>query len=136
MSENDQRDIHAHLRIGGLQVFQIQKTVTKIGRSSGNDLILKYPQISRKHAEIRRKNDQFEIIDLNSTGGTFVNGRRIIRQELTKGDLIGLVNLHLIFEIGNVPEAAFEYQTPRNLAHANRDTKTLPRPKMRASNEK
>ena len=136
MSRNDMRDIDAHLRIGGLQVYQIEKTITKIGRSSGNDLILKYPQISRKHAEIRRKNDKFEIYDLNSTGGTFVNGKRIIRQELKKGDLIGLVNLHLVFEIGDVPDEAFEYQTPRNLAHANRDTKTLPRPKMGVANQK
>jgi hypothetical protein len=52
----------------------------------GNTLIVEYPKISSKHCQIRQVSDEeFVIEDLDSTNGTFVNGRRI-KQTLIKPD--------------------------------------------------
>jgi pSer/pThr/pTyr-binding forkhead associated (FHA) protein len=120
---------NAFLIIGGSKLFPIEKKVTRIGRSYENDLILQYPQISRRHAEIRYDAGQFEIVDINSTGGTFLNGVKIWQQVLNKGDVITLVNLNLVFGQGRYPDMATVslYQNPVDRFKANKDTKTLTR---------
>jgi hypothetical protein len=60
--------------------------IISIGRLPGNTLIVEYPKISSKHCQIRQVSDEeFVIEDLDSTNGTFVNGRRI-KQTLIKPD--------------------------------------------------
>ena len=50
----------------------------RIGRHPGNDIALGDLDVSRHHAELRRNPDgSFEIIDLGSHGGTYVNGKRL-----------------------------------------------------------
>jgi predicted ester cyclase len=66
------------------------KTI-RIGRHPDNDIALRNPDVSRHHAEFRRNPDgSFEIIDLGSHGGTYVNGERITRKMLTEQDIIGI----------------------------------------------
>ena len=66
------------------------KTI-RIGRQPDNDIALGDLDVSRHHAELRRNPDgSFEIIDLGSHGGTFVNGQRITRKLLTEQDIIGI----------------------------------------------
>lgn len=55
-----------------------KKSKIIIGRSSSCDLTLAHPTISKQHASIERKSDGSVILkDLNSTNGTYVNGRRV-----------------------------------------------------------
>ncbi len=117
----------AFLIIGGSKLFPIEKKITKVGRSHDNDLILELPQISRSHAEIRFEDGDFEIVDMKSTGGTFVNGIQITRQVISKGDVITLVNLNLVFGRGRYPDLATVslYQNPVDRFASNKDTKTL-----------
>lgn len=126
MTEN-QAFSSAFLIIGGSKLFPIEKKITKIGRSFDNDLILQYPQISRSHAEIRFENGIFEVFDMDSTGGTFVNGIKVWQQVISKGDVITLVNLNLVFGQGRYPDLATLslYQHPVDRFMANKDTKTL-----------
>lgn len=121
----------AFLIIGGTKVFPIEKQVVKIGRALENDLMLEYPQISRMHAELRFTQGTFEIVDLESTGGTFVNGDKIKTQTLHKGDVITLVNLHLVFGQDDLPDPSqvTPYTKPIESDQATRDTKTLPEKK-------
>lgn len=61
------------------------------GRSSGNDLILADPEVSRRHIRILRRADGFAVEDTGSTNGTFVNGQRISHLTLLQdGDTIDL----------------------------------------------
>ncbi len=53
------------------------KAEMTIGRSSGNDFVVPHPQVSRRHARLTVRQGQMFLEDLNSTHGTFVNGRRI-----------------------------------------------------------
>jgi len=119
---------NAFVIIGGLKIFPITGSVTKIGRAFDNDLILEYPQISRKHAELRFSQGHFEIVDMDSTGGTFVNGIKIDKQVLYQGDVITLVNLHLVFGQDEKPDPtqATEYIKPQHTKQAEQDTKTFP----------
>jgi pSer/pThr/pTyr-binding forkhead associated (FHA) protein len=61
-----------------------------IGRQPGNDMVLDDPLISRRHAEVRRTPQGWQLVDLNSSNGTFVNGRRVTSATLAPGDVIGL----------------------------------------------
>jgi len=60
----------------------------RLGRQSDNDLQLRDSRISRNHAEIACHEHHFEIRDLHSSHGTFVNGRRIERSPLVHGDMV------------------------------------------------
>jgi hypothetical protein len=53
------------------------KSVVTIGRSAENDVVVADPQVSRRHAELRAGPQGFELRDLDSTNGTWVNGRRV-----------------------------------------------------------
>ena len=62
-----------------------------IGRSDVADCVLPDPNISRRHAELRQTPDgEWEIVDLNSTNGVKVNGRRLPSARLRDGDRVTL----------------------------------------------
>ena len=66
-------------------------TTLKIGRSPDNDLVLADLEVSRHHAELRRRSDGiYEIADVGSNNGTYVNGRRITSRVLNESDIIGI----------------------------------------------
>src|SRR5690554_5916542 len=52
------------------------ETVT-IGRGRRNDFVIQDNEVSREHCRLVRVLNDYEIHDLNSTNGTFVNGRRV-----------------------------------------------------------
>jgi len=54
-------------------------------------------RVSRQHAQIRAINGNFVLFDLNSSGGTFVNGDRINQRGLHPGDVISLAGVPLVY---------------------------------------
>jgi ABC-type multidrug transport system ATPase subunit len=63
----------------------------RIGRIPDNDVVLSDLNVSRHHAELRKSpTGQYEIIDLGSHNGTFVNGQRVTKQVLTEQDLVSI----------------------------------------------
>ncbi len=66
------------------------KTI-RIGRGLDNDLVVSDLQVSRHHAELRQLTDgRYEIVDLESHNGTYLNGQPITRQVLTAQDIVGV----------------------------------------------
>ena len=62
-----------------------------IGRSDDADCVLPDPNISRRHAELRQSAEgSWEIVDLDSTNGVKVNGRRMPSSRLRDGDQVTL----------------------------------------------
>ncbi|KUK46104.1 MAG: FHA domain-containing protein [Anaerolinea thermophila] len=91
----------AYLIIGGSENFSLEKSVIDIGRHSDNDLILSEPHVSRHHAQLRAINKRYVIFDVGSTGGLFINGKKISQATLQPGDVIriGMVNLIFVQDI-------------------------------------
>ena len=68
-----------------------------IGRDPQNDVVLDDRRVSRKHAEIRLRLGRYTLYDLQSTNGTYVNGRRVAEKVLDDGDQISVGGLELLF---------------------------------------
>ncbi|MBN2029955.1 FHA domain-containing protein [bacterium] len=83
--------------------FEIENCPVRIGRKSDNDIVLEEKNVSRKHAEIIMKDNQYVISDLQSTGGLKVNGERVTEKDIHTGDVIGIGNYSLHFDSG-IPE--------------------------------
>jgi hypothetical protein len=82
--------------LGG-QAHPITSRSFVIGRSRECDLRVSDGNASRRHAEITREGDSFVLVDLGSTNGTELNGRRISREELANGDRITIGATDLVF---------------------------------------
>ncbi|MGP9022299.1 FHA domain-containing protein [Streptomyces sp. BR1] len=66
------------------------KTV-RIGRAVDNDLVVDDLVVSRRHAELRAHPDGgYEIVDLGSHNGTFLNGQPVARARVAPGDIVGV----------------------------------------------
>jgi hypothetical protein len=71
-----------------------------LGRSKECDCVVDDPNISRRHAELRRSsNGDWQVVDLGSTNGVKVNGRRVSSARLSPGDEITLGTLVFSFDI-------------------------------------
>ncbi len=114
-------------------IYKFNQSTIKIGRASDNDLILEHSKVSRKHAEIRYLNGLFEISDLDSTGGTYVNGNKIDKHELSQGDVITLANFHLVFGQEEFPvvKSPGEYKPPQEIGKSIHDTSIIRRGKKK-----
>lgn len=78
--------------------FELADDVLRLGRDSNNLLTVNDREVSRSHAEIKRiQDDQFEIRDLKSSNGTFVNNQPIETHQLVNGDRIRVGRTTLIF---------------------------------------
>jgi ABC-type multidrug transport system ATPase subunit len=63
----------------------------RIGRIPDNDLVLSDLDVSRHHAELRKSpSGTYEIIDLGSHNGTFVNGRRVSSAVIGEADIVSI----------------------------------------------
>ena len=76
---------------------RIEKDSTVIGRSKECDIRLADPNVSRRHAEVRQEGATYWILDLGSTNGLTVNGRRQQRAQLEHEDRITVGSTELVF---------------------------------------
>jgi ABC-type multidrug transport system ATPase subunit len=84
----------------GIELPKDKKTLV-VGRDKGLcDIVLNSPQVSRKHAELVRLDDgQFELRDLGSINGTYVNRQRIKARIIQKEDLISFANYEVQLDL-------------------------------------
>jgi hypothetical protein len=78
--------------------YQLTGPVTVLGRSRRCDIVLTDPNVSRQHAEIRKQDDGFMLLDLGSTNGPRVNRRDVKQVVLQHGDRIELGTTEFLFE--------------------------------------
>lgn len=117
---------NAFLIIEGVKVFQLSQPVVNIGRRLDNTLVVDDPRVSRNHAQLRAIKGRYVLFDLNSTGGTFVNGQRANQTVLYPGDVISLAGLSLIFGQDNpVARPDLSDTSPNNKASADRSTAVI-----------
>jgi hypothetical protein len=68
-----------------------------LGRSRECDVRVDDPNVSRRHAEVRQEDATYWLVDLDSTNGTQLNGRKITRAKLSDGDRIRLGDTQVVF---------------------------------------
>lgn len=70
-------------------------SIKTIGRSTGAELILEAALVSRLHCRLEASDETLEVVDLESTNGTFVNGARVTRAHLIPGDRLQVGRVEL-----------------------------------------
>jgi hypothetical protein len=80
------------------QVLNLAEEVTTLGSVAGNTVVLADPAVSRKHAGIRKVDGNYELADLGSTNGVYVNGHKVPKKTLEVGDIIRVGNTEAVFK--------------------------------------
>jgi len=86
--------------------FELEGQAVGLGRDSANSLQLHDTEVSRQHAELQRTENTYLLVDLNSSNGTFVNGRRVQRHRLSTGDQVQMGSTLMLYT--GPPEESLE----------------------------
>jgi hypothetical protein len=84
----------------GIRIVQLHQPEVVLGRHSEADFQLLEPDVSRFHCRFVCVDDQWEIEDLNSLNGTFVNGEPVQRQRLAQSDVIRIADFLFQVDLG------------------------------------
>jgi len=84
---------------GARRTLDFSKPELTVGRVQGNDIVLSKRNVSKQHARLTLKGEHAVVVDLNSTNGTWVNGRKITTpQSLKHGDKIYIADFIITVE--------------------------------------
>lgn len=81
--------------------FLLDQPTTTAGRHPDSDIFLDDVTVSRRHAEFRMSEDQFEVVDVGSLNGTYVNREPKNSATLSNGDEIQIGKFRLVFLNGS-----------------------------------
>ena len=70
--------------------------IKTMGRSPGAEFVVDAAMVSRLHCRLTAGATELEVIDLESTNGTFVNGQRVTQATLKEGDTLGVGRVDLV----------------------------------------
>jgi pSer/pThr/pTyr-binding forkhead associated (FHA) protein len=73
-------------------------SVKTVGRAPRADFIVDAALVSRVHCRLTATDDRLEVVDLKSTNGTFVNGKRVQKAHLSAGDRLRVGRVELTVE--------------------------------------
>ena len=80
-----------------IKEIPLDKPALTVGRKPDNDVVIDNPAISSHHCKIVMKGDTYYVEDLESTNGTFVNEKRVVKSGLHDQDVIGVAKHALVF---------------------------------------
>lgn len=72
----------------GQNLIKLSKASLIVGRWEGSDILLMDESVSRRHARLEKLDGFWQVVDLDSTNGTFVNGFKVGSQKIGAGDKI------------------------------------------------
>ena len=76
-------------------------SIKTVGRAPRADFIVDAALVSRLHCRLTAGATELEVVDLESTNGTFVNGERAARATLKNGDRLGVGRVELVVDLVN-----------------------------------
>jgi len=71
-------------------------SIKTMGRSPGAEFIVDASMVSRLHCRLTAGATELQVVDLESTNGTFVNGQRVAQPSLKEGDTLGVGRVELV----------------------------------------
>ena len=80
-----------------IKEIPLDKPAITVGRKPDNDVVIDNPAISSHHCKVVMKGDTYYVEDLESTNGTFVNEKRVVKSGLHDQDVIGVAKHALVF---------------------------------------
>lgn len=101
-----------YYQVGGSRPVkqEIREFPCVIGRDESADFCVESSRVSRKHVVLDRRDGQYVLRDLDSTNGTFVNGKRIAETVLADGDVVLVADSELTFFTGQPAERSMVTQ--------------------------
>lgn len=84
---------------GDVVVFDLENAVLLIGRDDDADVRITEPLVSRAHARLERRGDDYYVLDLGSTNLTKVNGEPIDIRALKHGDEVQFARAKCVYEV-------------------------------------
>ena len=83
--------------------FLLDQATTSAGRHPDSDIFLDDVTVSRRHAEFRLDGNEFQVVDVGSLNGTYVNREPVDSATLTNGDEVQIGKFRLVFLTGPKP---------------------------------
>ncbi len=80
--------------------FLLDQPTTSAGRHPDSDIFLDDVTVSRRHAEFRQDEDEFQVVDVGSLNGTYVNREPVDSAVLANGDEVQIGKFRLVFLTG------------------------------------
>lgn len=80
--------------------FLLDQPIMSAGRHPASEIFLDDITVSRRHAEFRKENDKFSVVDLGSLNNTYVNREPVDSAVLADGDEVQIGNFRLVFLTG------------------------------------
>ncbi|NJL56590.1 DUF3662 domain-containing protein [bacterium] len=87
----------AQLLVGEIYSVSLEDDLVNIGRDPSNHIVVDDPYVSRHHMQLRRRAGDYLLFDVNSQGGTYVNGARVREHRLQAGDVIDIGKTRLLY---------------------------------------
>jgi len=100
------------LDLGGEPLPLVGKTFS-LGRAKDNNVVFTSSKVSRRHALVHAQgNSEFSLVDLGSSNGTHLNGRRVVQPvTLSHGDVIQIGEQSLVFRLETSPSLEDEFDS-------------------------
>jgi pSer/pThr/pTyr-binding forkhead associated (FHA) protein len=77
--------------------FPLRTSITRLGRHPDSEIMLDDITVSRRHADIVREDDTYQVRDAGSLNGTYVNAERVDQVVLHQGDELQIGKFRLVF---------------------------------------
>ena len=103
--------------------YPLRACLVTLGRGTQNHIAIEDDGVSQAHALFAMVGRGFVVIDLDSEGGTFVNGRKVAQTTLRRGDVIDVGRTALVFAAIPGPDLAWGYEVRSLLAGDSGDDK-------------
>ncbi|TQV73058.1 FHA domain-containing protein [Aliikangiella marina] len=88
--------------VAGIQII-LMKDKLEVGRRPTADIVLEDASVSSMHAQIIKQGDDWKVLNLLSSNGTFVNGEKVSEKFITSGDRIAFAGAEFVFTMVDEP---------------------------------
>jgi RsiW-degrading membrane proteinase PrsW (M82 family) len=97
--------------------YILNETEVSVGRTLNNAFVIEHPSVSKHHAKLVAEEDEYALYDLDSSNGTFVNGKRVKETRLEDGCEVRFGRAHYIYraQVGAEAKAPASWQKLKEL---------------------